>query len=190
MKKIFLWNIFIVVFFSCSEKSEKKTDFLSSDSLKFDKTQNIQKEKNTPALAPKITVATFDQIQQLYEKQSDTIYITNYWATWCPPCVEEIPEFIMLQSAYQDFKVKFIFVSLDDLDTQKSAVLPFVGKHQMNNVYQFVSPSETTKIEKLVPDWEGSIPLTIIQKGNYSEDFIGGQSADFLIQKIGDYFKK
>ena len=190
MRKIILLSIGACIILSCSPKTEKKEAVFPSNSPKSGKVQNAQKEQNTVAFVPKVTTATFDQIQKLYKKKSDTVYVTNYWATWCPPCVEEMPGFVMLQNEYQNFKVKFIFVSLDDLNTRESDVLPFAARHQMKNVYQLASSSEAKKIGSLIPQWEGAIPVTIIQKGKYSENLIGGQSPDFLIQLIGEYLKK
>ncbi|ORU92506.1 MAG: redoxin [Cycloclasticus sp. symbiont of Bathymodiolus heckerae] len=48
-------------------------------------------------------------------KEWDGKYIVlNFWATWCPPCRKEIPEFIALQKEYGDSNLQFIGVAIDD----------------------------------------------------------------------------
>ena len=42
------------------------------------------------------------------------ILIINFWATWCPPCLKEIPEFIELQAEYAEQNVQFIGIAIDD----------------------------------------------------------------------------
>ena len=45
------------------------------------------------------------------------ILIINFWATWCPPCLKEIPEFIALQEQYSDIGLQFIGIAIDDQDS-------------------------------------------------------------------------
>lgn len=54
--------------------------------------------------------------------------VVNFWATWCPPCVKEIPHFIDAQKKYGD-KVQFVGISLDD---SPQPVGPFIKKHKLN----------------------------------------------------------
>jgi peroxiredoxin len=56
------------------------------------------------------------------------ILAVNFWATWCAPCKEEIPEFIELQDRYRDDGVVFIGVALDNIE----AVTDFVERYGMN----------------------------------------------------------
>ena len=63
-------------------------------------------QQNPPVL--KIT-----ELLQRIDNTSDTVYVVNFWATWCKPCVEELPDF---EKANQDFatqKVKVLLVTMD-----------------------------------------------------------------------------
>ncbi len=55
----------------------------------------------------------FEDFEYLLEKDNDTTYVINFWATWCLPCVKELPEFEEINQHFKDKKFKMILVSLD-----------------------------------------------------------------------------
>ncbi|MEL6356336.1 MAG: thioredoxin domain-containing protein, partial [Bacteroidota bacterium] len=55
----------------------------------------------------------FDAIEPLFNQQNDTTYIVNFWATWCKPCVEELPHFQELNEKYAGQPLRIVLVSLD-----------------------------------------------------------------------------
>ncbi|MDN5291059.1 MAG: hypothetical protein PWQ06_1298 [Anaerophaga sp.] len=70
-----------------------------------------------------ITEMNFKHFEPLLHRNNDTTYVIKFRATWCKPCVEEIPEFLKAASDLEDEKVKFVFVSLD-FPSQKTAKVP------------------------------------------------------------------
>ena len=78
-----------------------------------------------------ITVYNFDSFEYRLHKDTDTIYVVNFWATWCAPCVKEIPDFEKLQATYKNDKVKVLFVSLDFPGQVQSRVIPFMERMNM-----------------------------------------------------------
>ncbi|MDR2122510.1 MAG: TlpA family protein disulfide reductase [Flavobacteriaceae bacterium] len=181
-KTISLLIVGLGVIFSCKEKAkEAKT---VSDSLSV-ATEIKEPEKENA----QIINSTFDKIQQLTGAKNDTVYVTNYWATWCGPCVDEIPDFVALQNEYKDKKVKFIFVNVDAPEDQQSEVIPFVQKNKMKNVYRIPVEELIAKIGSINPELAEGIPVTIIQKGDRKEGFLGSQPKVTVDAKIKEYLK-
>ena len=56
---------------------------------------------------------TYSELKPLLEKKDDKIYIVNFWATWCAPCVKELPYFEKLNQDYAAKNVEVLLVSLD-----------------------------------------------------------------------------
>ena len=54
-----------------------------------------------------------DQIGRWKNADSDTVYVLNFWATWCAPCVEELPSFEKLNKAYAGKPVKEVLINTD-----------------------------------------------------------------------------
>ncbi|WP_304198193.1 TlpA disulfide reductase family protein [Flavobacterium alvei] len=75
-------------------------------------------------------VAVFDNYLSLKEEilsDKNTIYVVNFWATWCGPCVKELPHFEQLNSENKNIKV--VLVSLDFKNTLESKLKPFLKKN-------------------------------------------------------------
>ncbi|WP_340076789.1 TlpA disulfide reductase family protein [Leptobacterium sp. I13] len=128
------------------------------------------------AIAPKRVVASDDVSLKIFdyvgfvpylEKNDDKTYVINFWATWCKPCVEEMPYFEKLQSNYKNRNVEVVFVSLDMprmIDTQ---LMPFLTKRQLQSeVIMLDDPKQNDWIPKVAKEWSGAIPATLIYNKN------------------------
>lgn len=74
------------------------------------------------------TLPDLNDTPQQLKKWQGKILVINFWATWCPPCLEEIPEFIALQTQYADKNVQFIGIAVDE----KPAVLNYNASAKIN----------------------------------------------------------
>jgi thiol-disulfide isomerase/thioredoxin len=93
----------------------------------------------------------------------DTIYIVNFWATWCVPCVKELPAFNKIQEEYKDKAVKIILLSFDFKEQYPGKLSAWIQKKQLKpEVVWFNETNPTLYIPKLAPDWEGGLPATIL----------------------------
>jgi len=119
--------------------------------------------------AQDIKLIEFEKLQHRFNNGTDTTYIVNFWATWCAPCVKEMPYFEQLQTKYQQSPLKVIFLSLDFKSQLESRVKPLVKKMNFRSeVYLADKKNEQEFIEQISKDWEGAIPATLIVNKNKS----------------------
>ncbi|WP_291858504.1 TlpA disulfide reductase family protein [Marinilabilia sp.] len=117
--------------------------------------------------AQEVSEVNFEELSPWLNKTNDTTYVVNFWATWCKPCVEEMPHFMEVASAMKDEKVKFLFVSLDFPTQKESRLLPFIEKHEIREqVILLNDPNSNEWINKVDAGWSGAIPATLIYKDN------------------------
>ena len=128
-----------------------------------------------------------DDLMKRYTNESDTTYVVNFWATWCEPCVKELPDFERINEVYGKQKVKVILVSIDFLSDFDSRLVPFIEKRQMKSlIFQLGESKPDVFINKINPKWQGSIPSTMIINNakKYSEFFEKPMTYEFLETKI------
>lgn len=126
---------------------------------------------------------TFSDFKNHHVKSNDTVYIVNFWATWCGPCVKELPAFEKNFQYYKGQPVKFYFLSLDfgtDAWQKANAYLDKKG-------YNFNSMLTTDdKANEWIPlvdkSWSGAIPATVIYKGD-EKYFHEGTLTEALLKK-------
>lgn len=116
-----------------------------------------------------VTVPVFDfsGFRPNLQHANDTLYVINFWATWCKPCIEEIPDFLRLSQELAGEKVTFLFVSLDFRKNLEKGVIPFIRSREMgNNVLLLHDPDADHWIPQVDQLWTGAIPATLIYRGN------------------------
>ena len=118
----------------------------------------------------KLTVLKYEEFEKIIITPSpDTIVIYNFWATWCGPCVSEIPDFEKFGKQYAGKKVKLVFVSLDFI-SKKEAVEKFVSRKKLKSeVWLLDAPDYNKWIDKVNPQWGGMIPATMLVLGPKAE---------------------
>jgi thiol-disulfide isomerase/thioredoxin len=109
---------------------------------------------------------TFDQLERRFRSGGDTVYVVNFWATWCKPCVAELPYLEAYQSANEGKKVKVLLVSVDFERHVDTKLIPFVEKNAIQcEVVHLDAPKANDWIDRVSPEWSGAIPATIARKG-------------------------
>ena len=113
----------------------------------------------------KVPIVDFSAIKPLLEKSNDTTYVINFWATWCAPCIKELPYFEKLNSEYADQKVKVILVNLDFPTHYETRLIPFLEEKKIQSqVIMLDDPDANRWINEVDTRWSGSIPATVIYK--------------------------
>lgn len=121
--------------------------------------------------------AIYDSMPQLesrIENAKDTTLVINFWATWCKPCIEELPCFEELRERYNGQNVLVILVSLDFKSQLEKKFIPFLKEKQFKSeVVLFADQDANTWIPKISQDWDGAIPATVIIKGQQRKFNLG-----------------
>ena len=110
-----------------------------------------------------------------FNKKNDTTYVINFWATWCRPCIEELPEFKKAIDTNKENPVKFIFVSLDN-PNHEARVNAFIQKKSIGGTNYLLTNVDANKwIDKVSTEWDGVIPATFIYNNESFSFFHQGQ---------------
>ena len=118
------------------------------------------------AQAPSLPILDFSSFQPYLQKDNDTIYVVNFWATWCRPCVEELPLLERLHADLLDQPHQVILVSLDFRDQVESKLVPFIKQHDIKSkVVVLDDPNANTWIDQVDRRWSGALPATIVYRG-------------------------
>ncbi|WP_159800851.1 TlpA family protein disulfide reductase [Flavobacterium sp. MK4S-17] len=179
IKKNLILLFTALMLFSCNGKKEdnQKEDVIN-------KNETTEQEVNTedkPAPKPlqvysndSVSVKAYDfsGLEYFLNRDNDTTYVVNFWATWCVPCVEELPHFEKLNKKYRDNKIKVLLVSLDMPKMVESKLLPFIWEKQLkSDVVLLRDPDANSWIPKVDSTWSGAIPATVIYNRNNRKFF-------------------
>jgi thiol-disulfide isomerase/thioredoxin len=135
------------------------------------------------AFAQQVHFVDREWITSMKNNRNDTVYVINFWATWCQPCVAEIPQFEKLHASHLRDKVKVIMVSCDFSKQVNSRVKPFVAKRKMKAYIAFMNESNPDNwVGRVDPAWQGDIPATWIICGaaGYRKFFSGETTFEAL----------
>jgi thiol-disulfide isomerase/thioredoxin len=170
----------LIVFFNPSAKALLIRGLMQVGLFQPDISQPIKTTNNTSL--PNITFQnTNGQILNLSDQKGKVIFI-NFWVTWCPPCIAEMPSVNELYEKLQHNK-NIVFIMVDaDHDFNKS--VPFMNKHQ------FTLPLYEANSE--IPEnlLSGSIPITVIFDKKGQLVFHHEGAGDYSSAKFADYLLK
>ena len=141
--------------------------------VQFVSGQPIDKTEKSYTDSQKIDVYDFNMLEPILSTTSDKVFIVNFWAMWCKPCVKEMPFFEQYAKENKKSNTEIIFVSLDFTETKETKLKPFLEERKIKSrVIILDDPDSNTWIDKVYPKWSGSIPFTIIfdkENRNYYE---------------------
>lgn len=167
----------ILCLFSCNQPEQAVTKTTESatnkeESIEIKPVKNDTKSESVG----NIPVYDFKGFEPLLHINNDTTYVVNFWATWCKPCVAELPYFEQLNEQYKNQKVKVLLVSLDFSTQIEKKLNPFLERKQLKSeVVVLDDPDANGWIDKVDPKWSGAIPATVIYQGDkrafYEESF-------------------
>lgn len=112
-------------------------------------------------------VRDYEGFAPVLSPTDDQVYVVNFWATWCKPCVEELPYFEQLHETYSEQGVTFVFVSLDFPRQIEKKYYPFLKERQLPGYHiALLDTRSSTWVDRVHPDWSGAIPATLYIQGD------------------------
>ncbi len=118
---------------------------------------------STISYAQQISQWKITDIEKLMQTSDSHILVLNFWATFCKPCVAEIPSFIKISEKYKSEKVKLILVSLDLPSYYPKKIAAFAKEHNFDtNIGWLQETNADYFCPKIDAGWSGSIPATLI----------------------------
>lgn len=134
-----------------------------------------------------VKLLTINQLQERIKNGKDSTYVVNFWATWCAPCIKELPHFEKLSAEHKSEKLAVLLVSLDFKSKLESNVIPFVKRKNLKNEVFLLNESNPQEfIDRIDKDWSGSIPATLFIK-NDKRKFI---ESEFTYEQLLTEYKK
>lgn len=134
--------------------------------------------------AQEVEVIDFPELQEKMIETDASLTIFNFWATWCGPCVKEIPHF---ETYTEDSDVEIYLVSLDFIEN-KQRVQQFVEINELKSkVYLLNETDYDSFMEKVSPQWTGAIPATLFVdrwgKSHFHESEFSKEELDEVINE-------
>lgn len=134
-----------MVFFSCKKESKQPENV-----VEFTKVTNIKS-------------LDYDGLKPYLEKNDDKTHVINFWATWCAPCVKELPYFEKIKAEYSDKNVEVLLVSLDFPKQVEKKLIPFINKKKLQSEVVLLDDTNENKwIAAIDSTWSGALPATLI----------------------------
>jgi thiol-disulfide isomerase/thioredoxin len=120
--------------------------------------------------APHVKVIGVEALENLIHDPSPGIRVINFWATWCKPCIEELPYFEAIGEDPAYGEVEIYLVSLDFISDLENRVIPFVAKRDINSPVLLLDNTDYNSwINKVDASWSGAIPATLMVNGATGE---------------------
>ena len=143
---------------------EVKTTKVFGCSIKWAEKEDLVAKADMEWAKQPVTLDTIDEqgIKDLLRNNSDKLRLINVWATWCGPCVNELPSFVSINRMYRRRDFEFITISADNPE-KKDKVQKALQKLMLSNTnYLFNSDDKYKLIEAVDPKWAGALPYTIL----------------------------
>lgn len=146
----------------------------------------------TNTYGQQVTVLQYEGLQERMKQYDKGTLVVNFWATWCVPCIEEMPLLMQMHEKYKDAPAfKMLLVSLDSKNTLER--LPdFMKKHRITA--EVVLLDDNKRMNEWIPgldeNWQGTLPVTFVYHKGEKVAFVDGEvTAEQLESIAGKYVK-
>jgi peroxiredoxin len=114
--------------------------------------------------AEPVEIKTIDAagVKELAKNEGKKLRLVNVWATWCPPCVNELPEIVTIDRMYRKRGLETITISMDDVAKKDRALAKLTELHVAGANYVFSEEDKDKLVDALDKDWQGPVPHTLL----------------------------
>ncbi|UXX79768.1 TlpA family protein disulfide reductase [Reichenbachiella carrageenanivorans] len=136
--------------------------------------------------AQSVEVIKYPDLAKLISTPSEKNKVINFWATWCRPCIKELPQFLDLYEKYNSENLELSLISFDFVEDLDSKLIPFLTKRNIKaNVYLLDETDYNSFIDKVDPAWSGAIPATLMMTSkNTKRIFIEKEFTENELEKV------
>lgn len=114
-----------------------------------------------------VQLMKIEDLMSVISNNQDSLLIINFWATWCKPCVKELPCFYEAHRQFATNGIRVLLVSLDFKRQLESVLKPFLIKQGKGpETWLLDEPDYDAWINKVDPSWTGAIPATLFIKNS------------------------
>jgi len=136
--------------FGCSTKWSEKREDARKSLEKWDQ--------------EKVELASLDEtgVAKLAKNESDKFLLISVWATWCGPCVAELPELTTINRMYRGRNFQLVTLSMDEPEEKEAALKVLREKHVASLNYVSAVATRDKLADSLDKEWDGPIPYTLL----------------------------
>lgn len=130
-----------------------------------DKRKSVEESLAKWAMEPvDVNYIDINGIKDLMKNDTKKLLLVNVWATWCVPCIIEMPELVNINRIYRGRAFTMVTISGDNPDKMYDVLKFLQDKHVSSKNYLYNNPDRTAMSEALDKDWPGGIPYTLVIK--------------------------
>ncbi|WP_299118934.1 TlpA disulfide reductase family protein [uncultured Winogradskyella sp.] len=132
----------------------------------------------------------YDGLEPFINIKDDKVHVVNFWATWCAPCVKELPFFEHINENYKDQNVEVLLVSLDFPKDYEKKLKPFIKIKDLKSEIVALDDTDMNRWVAMVDkDWSGALPATIIYKGDKRQFYEKSFTQEELETELKQFLK-
>jgi thiol-disulfide isomerase/thioredoxin len=137
--------------------------------------------------AQEMVAYNFESLQQKLEEESrDQVVVVNFWATWCKPCIQELPYFEALPTEMEGEKLKVLLVSLD---MEKKKAVTYRERKGLRSEVVYLDETDFNQwIDSISPRWSGAIPATLLLGPDGQRQFHEGAFSQKELNSFVEHF--
>jgi len=138
-----------------------------------------------------LDIYDYDGLAPLININDGKVHVVNFWATWCAPCIKELPYFEVINQKYKDNDVEVLLVSLDFPKNYDTKLKPFIKAYDIKSkVVAFDDTDQNRWIPAINKNWSGALPATIIYNSDKRQFYEKSFTQEELETELKQFLKK